>query len=84
MKIKEFSQKYNVALFFTTIALLVILVFIIFSGFSRPGPRGMGGSMPRGDGFYPPAQGQNIPQQGSQGAPADSQGPTGSPEGLPQ
>jgi hypothetical protein len=71
MKIKEFSQKYSVTLFFTTIVLFVILVFVVFSSFSRPGPGSMGG-FPQG-GFNPP-QGQGMPPQGGfQGAPTGGQ-----------
>ena len=65
MTIKEFSQKHSVGLFFTTIVLFVVLVFVVFSSFGRPGPGGMGGPMPQ-SGFTPPSQGQNMmPQQGS-------------------
>lgn len=71
MKIKEFSQKYSVTLFFTTIVLFVILVFVIFSSFGRPGSGSMG-SFPQG-GFNPP-QGQGVPPQGGfQGASTGNQ-----------
>jgi hypothetical protein len=76
MTIKEFSQKHSVTLFFTTIGLFVVLVFIVFSSFGRPGPGGIGGGTSRG-GFNPSSQGQGIPQQGSQVAPASPQGYTG-------
>ena len=79
MTIKEFSQKHSVALFVSTIVLFLVLVFVVFSSFGRPGPGGMPpGSMPQG-GFNRSSQGQGVPQQGSQAAPTNPQGQTGGP-----
>lgn len=78
MTIKEFSQKHSIALFVSTIVLFLVLVFVVFSSFGRPGPGGMPPrSMPQG-GFNAP-QGQGVPQQGSQGGPTGNQTPTGGP-----
>jgi len=76
MTIKEFSQKHSVVLFFTTIILFVVLVFVIFSSFSRPGSGNMGG-FPQG-GFSQSPQGQGVSPQGEfQGAPKGSQTQSG-------
>lgn len=78
MTIREFSQKHSVKFFFATIVLFLALVFVIFSGFGRPGPGGMPPGSMRQGGFNPTSHGQGVPQQGSQPAPTN-QGQTGGP-----
>jgi hypothetical protein len=74
MSIKGFSQKYSVALFWATIALLILVIVLVFMNFSRSGRYMRGGYGSQGSSYQPSAQGQNYPQRSGSGAPSGSQG----------